>query len=180
MKPNALVIAILVVWLLFVNSINQHLASEPVHGAVLHHGESLCFENQNGKVRISYISSLERKYEINNSYAKIVQLVQRTEAFRGRLGLYSPGDSFALFSSAKRLVLEESVRDFTTEDEIYTALRESSHYMDWVYTSNGLVCGLGMSPERRQVNITIWRILLKGKEPSNLTGARNYAIRSCP
>ena len=48
--------------------------------------------------------------------------------------------------------------------------------MDWVYTPDGLVLGYGLTPSRRQVNIDVYQVLLGGKKPLQLRGAKPDAI----
>src|SRR5437660_2255624 len=68
-----------------------------------------------------------------------------------------------------RLVVEEASIDFGKEDQIYAFLKQSSAYMDWVYTSDGLVVGFGRTPSRKQSNIDLWQILRRGQKPVGLT-----------
>ncbi|PYL58067.1 MAG: hypothetical protein DMF30_03950 [Verrucomicrobia bacterium] len=75
-----------------------------------------------------------------------------------------------------RLVVEEASIDFGKEDQIYAFLKQSSAYMDWVYTSDGLVVGFGRTPSRKQSNIDLWQILLRGQKPVGLIGARREQI----
>jgi len=53
--------------------------------------------------------------------------------------------------------------------------------MDWVYTADGLVVGFSKTPPPSQrppggppsaVNITLWQLLIHGKKPIALKGAR--------
>jgi hypothetical protein len=147
-----------------------------VKEAVLSPGQTVEATNRFGTVRISYVSPIKRKYEWDGK-SRIVKMIARDEPFQGKLGLYEPADSWVFFSTKTRLVVEEAVRHFDTEEQIKTALIEGSAVMDWVYTSDGLVVGFGRTPTRRQINIDLFQFLLRGQKPSGLAGARPNQIR---
>lgn len=164
------------VGLLCVASIKSYAANRPVKSTVLSPSQSVEATNKNGKVKISYVSSIKRKYEWDGR-SRVVKMILREESFQGRSGLYDPADSWGLNPFEIRLVVEESTVDFDNEDQIYAFLRQSSNYMDWVYTSDGLVVGFARTPARKQINIDLWQILLRGKKPNGLKGAKQNAIR---
>ena len=156
---------------MFVTGCNVASEEPTVNGAVLFPGQSIEASNRNGKVRISYVTSVKRKYEWDGR-VKIVKLIPRKEPFGGRLGLYQPASSWGLNPFEIRLVAQEAAINFASEDQIYAFLRQSSDYMDWVYTNNGLVVGFGRTPSRKQINIDLWQILLRGQKPNGLIGAK--------
>jgi hypothetical protein len=104
-------------------------------------------------------------------------MIPRPEPFEGRWGLYEPADTLIFFVPDTRLVVEESVIDFENYDEIYAFLYQGSAVEDWVYTPDGLVVGFGRSPERFQINVDLYQILIHGKRPIALRGARPSNIR---
>ncbi len=157
--------------LMFAAGCNVASEEPAVNGAVLSPGHSIQASNKNGKVRISYVTSVKRKYEWDGR-VKIVTMIPRKELFEGRLGLYNPASSWGLNPFEIRLVVEEAAINFASEEQIYAFLRQSSDYMDWVYTNNGLVVGFGRTPSRRQINIDLWQILLRGQKPNGLIGAK--------
>ena len=156
--------------LMFVTGCNIASEEPVVNGAVLFPGQSIEASNKNGKVRISYVTSVKRKYEWDGR-VKIVKMIPRKEPFGGRLGLYNPASSWGLNPFEIRPVVEEATINFDSEDQIYAFLRQSSDYMDWVFTNNGLVVGFGRTPSRKQINIDLWQILLRGRKPNGLIGA---------
>ena len=166
----------ILVGLLCVANFRTHAANKPTKSTVLTPDQSVEATNKNGKVKISYVSNIKRKYEWDGR-SRIVKMILREESFQGRSGLYEPADSWGLNPFEIRLVVEESTIDFENEGQIYAFLRQSSNYMDWVYTGDGLVVGFGRTPERKQINIDLWQILLHGKKPSGLKGAKQNAIR---
>ena len=93
----------------------------------------------------------------------------------GKTGLYDPADRW-LFDVRTRLVVQESVMDFQADDEAYAQLYEGSAVMDWVYTPDGLVVGLGRSPSRQQINVDVFQFLVRGQKPKALRGARPNQI----
>ncbi len=157
----------------FVSIICAHCyAGDPmVEGSVLTSGQTVRAMNKNGTVKISYISPIKRQYEWDGR-TRVMKLIPRAEVFDGRRGLYEPADSWGINPFEIRLVLEEAVWNFDNEESMYNFLREGSNYMDWVYTCDGLVLGLGRTPSRKQINISLWQILLNKKKPANLKGAR--------
>ena len=157
--------------LMFVTGCNVASEEPFVNDVVLSPGHSIEASNKNGKVRISYVTSVKRKYEWDGR-AKIIKMIPRKKPFDGRLGLYHPASSWGLNPFEIRLVAQEAVINFDSEDQIYAFLRQSSDYMDWVYTNNGLVVGFGRTPSRRQINIDLWQILLRGQKPNGLIGAK--------
>lgn len=104
-------------------------------------------------------------------------MIARPEPFQGQLGLYEPADSWGLNPYEIRLVVDESVRDFDSEQQLAAALIEGSAIMDWVYTSDGLVVGFGRTPSRKQINIDLYQFLVRGKKPDSLPGAKPDQIR---
>ena len=68
------------------------------------------------------------------------------------------------------------MRNFDSEEEAKAALLESSAYMDWVYTPDGLVVGFGQTPSRKQINFDLFQFLVRGQKPINLPGSRTDNI----
>ena len=153
----------------------EKLGSPVVKRAVLSVDQSVEATNKFGRVKISYISPTKRKYEWDGR-SKTINMIARHEPFQGRLGLYEPAGSFQLNPFEIRLVVQESGLDFGTEEQIYVFLKQSSAVMDWVYTDDGLVVGFARVPARKQLNIDLWQIFLKGAKPTHLVGARSDQI----
>src|SRR5207249_3713450 len=105
-----------------------------VREAVLSVGQTVEAINKNGKVRISYVSPLRRKYEWDTEH-RTVGLKPRRERFDGKLGIYDPADAWIFNLRKIRLVLDEATRNFDSDERARAALVESSAYMDWVYIS---------------------------------------------
>jgi hypothetical protein len=106
-------------------------------------------------------------------------MIPRDEPFMGRVGIYNPAESWGI-NLDTRVVYDESIIDFPDYDHIYSFLLQSSDVMDWVYTEDGLVVGFGRAPQRQQINVYIYQLLLNGKKPQNLKGARPNFIWLVP
>lgn len=151
----------------------------PIRGAVLQPGQSIEATNRFGRVRVSYVSPLERKFEWDGG-SRVVKMTARPEAFLGELGLYDPADCLVVFAPlcrTPRLVVREAVRDFDSYDQLYAFIHEGRDVMDWVYTSDGLLVGFGRSPEREQINVDVRQLTVDGQRPAALNGARNGNIQ---
>jgi hypothetical protein len=149
--------------------------NSPIRQVVLHPGQSVEAANKFGRVKVSYVSPVKRKYEWDGK-SRIVKMIPRPEPWLGELGLYDPADCYFMLCRMPRLVVEEAYHDFDSYDQIYAFLWQGSAVMDWVYTSDGLLVGFGRSPDRGQINVDVRQITLRGKKPSGLRGARNGAI----
>jgi hypothetical protein len=146
-----------------------------VKGAVLSSEQAVEATTDNGRIRISYVAPTKRRYEWDGN-TRVVKMIPRQVPFQRKLGLYNPSDSWMRNPLEVRLVVEESILNFENEGEMYAFLRQSSNYMKWVYTADGLVVGFGETPARNQVNIDLWQLLLRGKRPEALRGAKSDRI----
>jgi len=73
-------------------------------------------------------------------------------------------------------VVEEGRQHFETEDEALRWLAARS-FMPYVYRSDGLVVGWSKTPARRQLNVEVWQIIIKGEKPIDLPGSQDDKIR---
>lgn len=144
-----------------------------VRDTVLLPGQSVTASNQSGTVRIVYVGPTTRTFEFNGKSTTIHE-TPRPKPWDGKLGIYDPADSFGPFP-AIRIVCQESVLHFDDLDQAYAFLR-SQISMGWVYSPDGLVVGFSRTPERRQVNVDLYQILIRGRKPHDLRGARPAAI----
>jgi hypothetical protein len=140
-----------------------------VRDAVLSKGETIEALNRYGKITVSYVDALRRRYTWDGN-DRVVTLTPRRAPFQGKLGLYEPANAW-IFRARARLVVEETIRRFDTQEQMQAALLEGAEYFDWVYTDYGLVVGFGRTPSRKQVNITVWQFLIGNQKPTHLIGA---------
>lgn len=142
---------------------------------VLTPGMKISAINKNGEFSIRYVDSHRREFGWNGE-TKIVGMYTRPERYsppgdiesKGYLGLYNPATGRAKV----RLVVQEALKHFSTEDNVYRFLRQGSAVNDWVYTDDGLMVGFSETPSRNQMNIEVWQILLNGEKPTGLRGSR--------
>jgi hypothetical protein len=104
-------------------------------------GQGVYANNHAGAVAIFYISPITRKYAWDWQ-SRIVTMMPREEAFLGMTGLYNPAESMTTDNSTIRLVVMESKMYFTSYNDVYAFLKQSSEAMNWVYTNDGLVVDL--------------------------------------
>lgn len=104
-------------------------------------------------------------------------MIARDTPFQGKLGLYEPANAPVGERLAVRLVVQESVLRFGSYAEAYAFLYQGRNVMHWVYTNDGLVVGYGFQPDRNQVNIDLFQILVDEVKPNGLTGAKDDAVR---
>jgi hypothetical protein len=67
--------------------------------------------------------------------------------------------------------------DFPDLSELYAFIYQGSTVEDWVYTGDGLMVGFGRVPERHQIDVTIHQLLVDGRKPTGLCGARSERVR---
>jgi hypothetical protein len=132
--------------------------------------------NASGRIRACYLSPLRREYFWDGSFRIIKMSARRTE-FQGRTGLLNPGSYWGLTAPKReRMVVQESVINFRSVSELYYFLWTENLTMDWVYDNNGLTVGWAKNPARYEVDVDVWQLLVNGKRPETLRGARPNAI----
>jgi hypothetical protein len=101
----------------------------------------------------------------------------RGERWYGSLGLYypGPGDHWKEHNGITRGVVEEGQQHFKSIKEAMAWI-EKRKYMPFVYRNDGLMVGWSKTPERRQLTVEVWQILINGKKPMALPGAQDSAI----
>ena len=151
-------------------------AAVEIREVVMVPGMTIEASNKNGVVSIRYVSPRKREYRWNGK-RQVVRMIPRPERFLGMLGVYNPASTWLPFSFRPRLVVQESIRDFASMEEISKFLIQGSAYMDWVYTPDGLTVGFGESPPRNEVDVDVWQILLNGEKPKDIPGARPDQIK---
>jgi hypothetical protein len=154
----------------------------PVRDAVLRPSQSLQATNKFGSVRVTYVSSVRRRFEWDGN-SRVVAMIARSEPWLGELGLYDPADCEVIvipLCRTPRLVVREAVHDFDSYDQLYAFLYEGRAVMDWVYTSDGLLVGFGRAPEREQINVDVRQLTVHGRKPAALRGARDGSIGLTP
>ncbi len=127
--------------------------------------------NKNGTVSIDYIGPLKRRFRWDGHDEERI-LIPRESRWLGALGAYDPADAWIWEVWKIRIVAEDSQLHFDSMSDIDKWLYQSSGVLDWVYTDDGLVVGFAKNPSRRQVNIDVYQLYLKGEKPKKLKGSR--------
>lgn len=147
----------------------------PVYANVLWPGQEIEARNALGGVRVSYVSPTRRKYEWKG-HSRVIDETVRPEPFGGELGVYDPAGAW-FFDPRKRFVVRESIMDFADLASLHAFIYQSSRTEDWVYTPDGLMVGLGETPSRNQVSVSVHQLLVEGRRPRDLCGARPEQVR---
>lgn len=133
--------------------------------SVLSPGDVIEFKNPNGEGRIFFVSDFVRRYEILGvSYN--VNLIQRSEEFMHRKGIYNAGESFGSLGlrSSPRFVVDESAVEFSSDEEMFKFLKQGANYHKWVFDSHcGLLLGYLETPLRKQIDVSLYKCYLNGK-----------------
>jgi hypothetical protein len=112
------------------------------------------------------------------------KLEPRNQRWHGSLGAYFPGTGFHWHEceGVARAVVEEGQQHFATVEDAMAWLNEESKWMPYVYRNDGLaVAWRTVIPERKQLNVDVWQILIGGRRPTRLPDADDNAISSsCP
>ncbi len=154
---------------MLINSCSNAMpAGGKVEENVISSGESIIIKNKNGEISYSYSGETKRRIIVDGNSNEI-EMIARSKRFRGKLGLYNPGERW-LSSGADdaRIVVVEGEMHFDTMKDALAYLKQGSEIMDWQSNDQGYVGGFLKSPERNQINITIYRYYLDGKPITTL------------
>jgi hypothetical protein len=93
------------------------------------------------------------------------------------MGLYYPGPGrhWRECEGITRAVVEEGQQQFATAEEA-VAWVASRRWMPFAYRNDGVVVGWTTVPEREQLNVEVWQLLVAGQRPKMLAGAADSAI----
>lgn len=150
-------------------------ADVPVE-AVLKPGMEIKFRNESGRGSVSYVSPLQRKFTLMG-HVEVMRMIARKERFLGQLGLYNPG-ARGIYSSDRspRVVAIEAEMHFKSLGEALAFMIEGSAIMKWVYNEDGYVVGFSSSPQRNQVNVTVYRYFINGVPARSMPGFNNGSV----
>jgi hypothetical protein len=151
----------------------------PYTELALEEGMEISATNKNGWVKMEWIGPLKRRYTWNGRDSEEITLWPRRERWLGQLGAYHPaGRLFFNFWSGPRLVVADSLLDFTSKEELDQFLYQGSAIFDWVYNDEGWVVGFFEEDGRGdQVNVSVFRITVNGKAPGGIDGSRPELIQ---
>ena len=167
-----------VIPLFLISCDNEERRTEPYIYTELAMQENMVIQasNKNGSVSIKYVSPLERCYKWDN-YSECRTLIPRKDRFYGKLGAYDPATTYFWEFYKTRIVAEDSQLNFKNREELKAWLYQGVDVFDWVYTDDGLVVGFVKSPDRNQVNIEVYQLLINNKKPNRIDGSRSEKIK---
>jgi hypothetical protein len=151
---------------------------QPYTETVMRPGMAVSVTNRHGSMQIEAVTETIRRMTWEGG-TREVQLMVRYERWYGSLGLYSPGDrSFPDHSGIRRAVVEEGQMHFVNEMDFHewidTPYRQQ--VIDLKYRNDGLVVGWMKVPQRKQITVEVWQVLINGNKPTRLEGATDELI----
>jgi hypothetical protein len=144
-------------------------------------GQTITARTPPGTIRISADDWLRRSYTWEGA-TRSVEMWPRDERWYGSLGIYYPGPGrhWEEHRGITRGVVQEGQQHFTSEQEALAWIRSQSGWKPHVYTRHGLVVGWRKVPEREQLDVDVWQIMVNGRKPPDLPGATDAAIQVSP
>lgn len=140
-------------------------------------GEAITATNVNGTMKIVAVDWLNRDYTWEGA-TRTVTMLPRPERWYGSLGVYYPGlgNHWQEHHGITRGVVQEGQKHFETTESALEWLRSES-WLPYVYNRDGLVVGWSKTPERNQLNVEVWQIVINGEKPKDLDGASDTRLR---
>lgn len=143
-----------------------------------------------GNIEIEAGEGYERIFRWGNGCERSVEVWPRQERWYGSLGLYYPGPAghWKKCDGVSCVVFEEGQMHFASEaesekwiDERYQGMQDYVHRnggmkVECVFTNSGIVVLWGIIPRSKMLQVEIWQIMIEGKPPTHLTGARDDKI----
>jgi hypothetical protein len=129
-----------------------------------------------GKITITAGKGLKRSYTWEGA-TRSVEMWPRDERWYGSLGLYfpGPGEHWKAHKGITRGVVEEGQQHFKSREEALKWLA-GRKYLPYVYRNDGLVVGWQKVPARKQLNVEVWQIYIKGKKPAKLAASQDDKV----
>jgi hypothetical protein len=139
-------------------------------------GSTITETGAQGTLTVTAGRGLKRCYTWEGA-TRCVEMEPRDERWYGSFGLYfpGPGDHWAEHNGITRAVTEEGQQHFRTTDEALKWLQDQK-YPVLIYRNDGLAMGWGKNLPRRQLNVSVWQILIDGKKPGQLQGSQDSLI----
>ena len=141
-------------------------------------GERITIHNAVGTLSITALDGLTRAYTWEGA-TRLAVLFPRDERWYGSLGIYNPGagDMWEEHNGITRPVVEEGQQHF---DSVAQALQYANGQGGgsgvYVYRDDGLMVGWSKEPDRRQLNVEVWQLVVDGAKPTKLPGSADNEI----
>lgn len=144
-------------------------------------GQTIMAATPVGTIEIHADDWLRRSYTWEGA-TRSVETWPRAERWYGSLGVYypGPGSHWEEHHGITRGVVQEGQQHFDSVKAAMAWISEHQQWMPNVYRNDGLMVGWSKTPEREQLNVDVWQIIVNGKKPTNLPGATDAAIRILP
>lgn len=132
---------------------------------VMSNGMEIRAKTPNGEISIKARNGLIRSYTWDGA-SRTAELWPRKSRWYGSFGAYFPGPGLHWddHNGIKRGVLDEGQQNFLTIEEA-TAWLKLPYHSGCVYRDDGLVVCFSKSPQRFQINVSVWQILIGGTKP---------------
>lgn len=143
-------------------------------------GQTIAATTPLGTIQIRADDWLKRSYTWEGA-TRSVKMWPRAERWDGSLGVYYPGPGrhWQEHHGITRGVVQEGQQQFDSLEKAVDWISKQQ-WMPYVYRNDGLVVGWGKVPDREQLNVDVWQIMINGKKPTTLPGATDAAIRVSP
>lgn len=154
------------------------MAPGPAPELVMTPGSEITARTPSGVITIRAGEKWSRSYLWGHCEGSVT-MWPRKERWYGSLGLYWPGPGFHWpeCEGVARAVVEEGQQHFDTVDAALEWVQQRSKAIPYVYRNDGLaVAWQTVIPERKQLNVYVWQLLVAGKKPTALVGATDAAI----
>jgi hypothetical protein len=150
--------------------------SQPANEIVMTPGTSITASTPQGTITITAGKNLKRSYTWEGA-TRSVTMWPRQNRWYGSLGLYypGPGEHWVKHNGITRAVVEEGQQHFATEQQAIDWLHART-YLSYVWRTDGLVVGWSKTPERRQLSVEVWQIIVDGKQPTQFPGSADAKI----
>jgi hypothetical protein len=145
---------------------------------VMFPGMEIRARTAHGEVKIRAAHDFKRFYTWDGG-TRSAKLWPRKQRWYGSLGIYypGPGEHWKSNNGITRGVLEEGVLWFKTVDDAQNWIKRSRfHGIDYIFTDSGLLIGFGKKPARKQVNVSVWQLMIAGEKPRSVPGSNNDLI----
>jgi hypothetical protein len=153
-------------------------APKPAPEIVMNPGSEIVARTPWGVITIRAGERFARTY-VWGKCERSLTMWPRSERWYGSLGLYWPGDGFHWreCEGVARAVVEEGQQHFDNVASALEWLRTRGKWMPFAYRNDGLVVGWRtVVPDRKQLNVDVWQLLVAGQKPMALEGATDTAI----
>jgi hypothetical protein len=145
---------------------------------VMSEGEIIKATTQMGELTIVAGKGMKRTYKWDRCKRSVTMWARR-ERWLGSLGAYYPAPSYLHWVSCNgisRCVVQEGIQHFNSNKELFEWINKRK-WMELVYTSDGLLVCWQKSPQREQLSVEVWQLLVNEKKPNKLKGADDLKIQ---